>query len=178
MNADKLSNIIDLLGKLKDLKRSGWLRKTVVQPESVADHSFGTAFLALLLAPNGLDKEKCLKMAVLHDIQEAVVGDVTPFDGVNSEEKSKKEKEAVKMLSERLDYPELVEIFDEFEAQESPEARFMKDIDRLEAVLQAKYYDNNNRSAEKVFSEFYNYASAHTNQEEAVISEIFSLLGR
>lgn len=169
--------MIDLLGKLKDLKRSGWLRKGVIQPESVASHSFGVAFLVLLLAPSGLDKEKCLKMAVLHDIQETVVGDITPYDGVNFGEKSKKEKEAVGNLAVLLDYPEFVEIFDEFEAQKSPEARFMKDIDRLEAVLQAKYYDNNNRSSEKVFSEFYNCASVHTNQNEAVVSEIFSLLG-
>ena len=52
----------------------------------------------------------------------------------------------------------------------------MKDIDRLEAVLQAKYYDKNSLTQESLFSEFYDYASRHTNQEEKIISEIFSKL--
>lgn len=173
---DKLNNIINLSGRLKGLKRSGWLRKGITEAESVADHSFGMALLALLLAPVGLDKEKCLKMAVLHDIQEAFVGDITPFDNISSEDKARMEIKAVKELAERLEYPELIEIFEEFEAQKSREARFMKDIDRLEAVLQAKYYDKNSLTQESLFSEFYDYASRHTNQEEKIISEIFSKL--
>lgn len=174
---NKLNNVINLLGKLKEMKRSGWLRKGIVEAESVADHSFGTALLALLFTPSGFDKEKCLKMAVFHDIQEAIVGDITPFDGVSSEDKAQKEIKAVKELSEQLEYPELVEIFEEFEAQESREARFMKDIDRLEAVLQAKYYDNGNFTQEKLFSEFYDYAFGHTNKEETIVSEILFQLG-
>ena len=115
-------------------------------------------------------------MAVLHDIQEAFVGDITPFDNISSEDKARMEIKAVKELAERLEYPELIEIFEEFEAQKSREARFMKDIDRLEAVLQAKYYDKNSLTQESLFSEFYDYASRHTNQEEKIISEIFSKL--
>lgn len=172
-----LENVINLLGKLKDLKRSGWLQKDVSRSESVADHTFGVAFLTLLLAPADLDKEKCLKMAVLHDIQEVLAGDITPFDGVCPEAKAQKEKAAVLQLAQELEFPDLVSLFEEYEAKESREARFVKDIDRLEAVLQAKYYDDNNRSPEKVFPEFYEYALAHTNREQAIISKIFSELG-
>ena len=65
------------IGSLKDLKRTGWLMRKVSNPESVADHSFRTAVMALILAPRlKLNTEKCLKMAVLHDLAEARIGDI------------------------------------------------------------------------------------------------------
>lgn len=70
--------VTELLGKLKDLKRSGWIMKKVSAPESVADHSWGVALLAVLLTPEGLDRHKCLQLAIVHDLQETIVGDITP----------------------------------------------------------------------------------------------------
>lgn len=167
----ELENIIEVLGKLKDLKRSGWLRKEIRASESVADHSFGVAFLTLLLAPAHLDKEKCLKMAVIHDIQEAIVGDMTPFDGACLEDKAEKERAAVSELAKKLDYPELVSLFEEYEAKETPEAQFVKDIDRIEAVLQAKYYDDNRRGL-TVLPEFCAYAKDHLCSDEKIFADI------
>ena len=70
-----LENVINLLGKLKDLKRSGWLQKDVSRSESVADHTFGVAFLTLLLAPADLDKEKCLNPIQGNDVSGVTVTD-------------------------------------------------------------------------------------------------------
>lgn len=167
----KLENVIEVLGKLKDLKRSGWLRKEISESESVADHSFGVAFLVLLLAPAHLNKEKCLKMAVIHDIQEAIVGDMTPFDGACLEHKAEKEKAAVSELAQKLDYPELITLFEEYEAKETPEAQFVKDIDRIEAVLQAKYYDGNSRGL-TALPEFCAYAQKHLCSKDKIFAEI------
>ena len=64
------------INKLKSIKRTGWLRKNVKNPESVADHSFRVALMAYLLCPDNLDKERMIKMALLNDLPEAVTGDM------------------------------------------------------------------------------------------------------
>jgi putative hydrolase of HD superfamily len=69
-----VSDLTDLLlkvGKLKSIKRTGWGRGKFQDPESVAEHSFRVAFLALLLGDElGLDKNKLFEMAFLHDVEE------------------------------------------------------------------------------------------------------------
>lgn len=169
----KLENIIEALCKLKDLKRSGWLMKNVNNPESVADHSYGVALLSLLLAPEHLDKNKCLKLAIVHDLQECLVGDYTFRDKITQKEKFCLEQDAVKKLAESLNFPELIDLFAEYEARQTPESRFVKDIDRLEAVMQAKYYDDNQRSPNDCLSEFLAYAKTQISGDEEIIKEIF-----
>ncbi|MEX2314675.1 MAG: HD domain-containing protein, partial [Thermomicrobiales bacterium] len=70
--------------QLKRLRRTGWLDRGVAGPESVADHSWGVALLAWLLARDqpGLDRERVLLLGLVHDLPEAVAGDPTPFDDV------------------------------------------------------------------------------------------------
>ncbi len=63
--------------KLKEIERSGWVVSGVKKPESVADHSFGVALLVMLLGKNkNIDLEKALKMALIHDLGEAITGDI------------------------------------------------------------------------------------------------------
>ena len=68
--------------KLKGVKRTGWVRKGIPEAESVADHSFGVAILALLLSlPPEIDRDALIKMALLHDLGESVIGDIVCEDG-------------------------------------------------------------------------------------------------
>jgi putative hydrolase of HD superfamily len=65
-------------GKLKELKRTGWVESGILEPESVADHSYRTTLLAMILSDQkGLDTLKTVKMALLHDLVESVTGDLT-----------------------------------------------------------------------------------------------------
>jgi putative hydrolase of HD superfamily len=123
---------------LKDVDRAGWKRIGVTHPESVAAHSWGVALLALLRCPPGLDREKLLAMAILHDLAEVRVGDLTPHDGVPREEKHRREREAMDALLAHR--PDLRAIWDEAEAGVSAEARFLKDLDRADMGLQAERY--------------------------------------
>lgn len=173
---EKLNYYIELIGKLKELQRTGWINKEIENAETVAAHSYGVALLALLFAPKYLDKEKCLKLALIHDLQEALVGDITPFDGVSEEEKAQREKAAVKEISQKLHFAELEDLFTEYENNQTKEARFVKDMDRFDGVLQAKYYDNNQRPEDKIFNEFYNYANTHTNKDEQITKQLFAAL--
>lgn len=123
---------------LKDVDRAGWKRVGVAHPESVAAHSWGVALLALLRCPAGLDREKLLAMAILHDLAELRVGDLTPHDGVSKEEKHRRERAAMDDLL--ADRPDLRAIWDEAEAGTSPEARLLKALDRADMGLQAERY--------------------------------------
>ena len=72
---------------LKELDRSGWKRVGVENPESVAAHTWGMCWLILVLAPHEIDQLRALKLAIIHDLAEARVGDITPHDGVSKAEK-------------------------------------------------------------------------------------------
>lgn len=170
---ENIEYLVHILGKLKELPRSGWVHKKIKNPETVASHSYGVSLLTLLFAPSHLDKEKCLKMAIIHDLQESIIGDITPYDDITAEEKSQIETRAVSRIENQIQVAGLKELFAEFEANQTPEARFVKDMDRLDAILQAKYYDNNHKTKNKIFNEFYNYAYLHTNKDEEIVGKLF-----
>jgi len=70
---------LETSGALKRIQRTGWVDVGVCAPESVADHTFRTAILCMLYADmNGLDTLKLLKMVLIHDLPEAIIGDLMP----------------------------------------------------------------------------------------------------
>ncbi|KAF5237722.1 hypothetical protein FAUST_5902 [Fusarium austroamericanum] len=136
-----------LLGGLKTTKREGWKRHGI-DPESVADHSYRMGMIAMF-APQGLNQVKCMKMCLVHDIAESVVGDITPFSGVSRDEKGRREAATIEYIANRWSGPytaEIKELWDEFEAAESPEAQFSQDIDKIELLLQAVEYERNSEN--------------------------------
>ena len=126
-------NLLEML-ELKQLPRTGWVRSNVTHPESVAAHSWGMAILALRLAPKDIDLTKVLSMCLVHDLPEVIVGDLTPHDDTTN--KAELEHNAMKQLA-----PEWLALFEEYEAGESKEARFVKQIDKLDMGLQAIIYE-------------------------------------
>lgn len=134
-----------LIGHLKSVKRAGWVRKEVDNPESVAEHMYRMAMMALALPPDsGLDRDKCIKIALVHDMAETIVGDITPFEDVDKKVKHKQEKEATSHISNLLGNEVGTELFDlwmEYETQSTPEAKFVKDLDKLEMLYQAYEYE-------------------------------------
>ena len=120
---------------LKDLPRTGWVRSGVQEPESVAAHSWGMAVLALHFAPKNLDLAKVLAMCIIHDLPEVRVGDLTPHDDVTN--KAELEASAMSELA-----PEWLGLFHEYESGHSEEAKFVKQIDKLDMGLQALHYQN------------------------------------
>jgi putative hydrolase of HD superfamily len=132
--------------QLKLLYRQGWLKRGLspVLCESVAEHTLGVAILSMLLADQyfpHLDRQKVLRMALLHDFGEIFAGDITPADGVALEHKSRLESNAVSDIFSLLPNGEsYIDCWQEFERGESPEARFVNQIDKLEMALQASIY--------------------------------------
>lgn len=137
MSDDQLALLHEALA-LKGLPRTGWVRRGVRAPESVAAHSWGVAWLVLVLLPPGLDRARALTYAVLHDLAEVRVGDLTPHDGVSRADKARQEAEAIdRMLAA---HPALRAQWHAYEAQADPEARFVRQLDRLDLALQAAAY--------------------------------------
>ena len=131
-------SLLDEVLALKEIKRAGWVRAGVSQPESVAAHSWGICWLVMALDLPDIDQHRALKLAVIHDLAEARVGDITPHDGIPREEKKRRETTAIQsMLRER---PDLIDLWEEYELGVSPEARFVHDLDRLDMALQSLRY--------------------------------------
>ena len=133
---------IELCGVLKRTPRTGWVRSNVNKPESIADHSMRTAFLALTLCPPEVNKDKAVKMALIHDVAESIVSDITPFDGVSLEDKYGREDRAWTEICGSLHNEEMHELWREMEAGETPEAKYVKELDKIEMLIQAEEYEN------------------------------------
>ncbi|XP_054268589.1 5'-deoxynucleotidase HDDC2-like [Macrosteles quadrilineatus] len=147
MSSSNLGNTLQfltLVGRLKHIKRTGWVLRGIDQPESVAGHMYRMAIMTFLVEESHqLKKSRCMELALVHDLAECIVGDITPFCGVSAEEKHRREKDAMLELSKLVGSSGsyLLQLFEEYESQSSEEAKFVKDLDRFDMVLQAFEYE-------------------------------------
>jgi putative hydrolase of HD superfamily len=162
---------------LKQLYRQGWLRcgLPAERCESVAEHTFGVAVLALLLTrayfPE-LDALKALRMALVHDFGEVYAGDITPVDPVSPEEKARLEQASVAQVAAGLPGgDEILALWQEFEAGDSPEAQLVRQLDRLEMGLQAGIYAHQGLLEPDEF-----YASARQALRDARLVDLLQAL--
>jgi putative hydrolase of HD superfamily len=165
---------------LKNLFRKGWLTRGIPTErcESVAEHSFGMAVSAMIFAESfypELDLLKILRMALIHDFGEIYVGDIIPGDPISHKEKYELEKESILQIFSKLpngnDY---IALWEEYEKGGSPEAQFVRQIDRLEMALQALIYEH---QEQKNLGKFFQSARADISSSElaAILNEIEDL---
>ena len=114
--------------------------------ESIAEHVYGTCILALSIDSEfetNLDIGKVIKMLVLHELGEVVIGDITPFDNVTPEEKMEKEHAAIKeVLGDLIKKEEYFALLLEFDERKTKESIFAYHCDKLDADIQAKVYQD------------------------------------
>lgn len=160
--AEKFIDFYKKVLQLKKTVRKGWAERKVPEPESVAEHSFGVSILALFFSlDSGLDTEKLIKTALIHDLCEAITGDITPNDNIPLEEKQKREYDAaINILGQMDESGELLELWNDFEHERTPEGKLVKELDRLEMVLQAFDYENTNHMK---LDEFYEFSGEKLN---------------
>jgi putative hydrolases of HD superfamily len=133
--------------KLKTELRHSWTSNKDRQ-ESVAEHTWMTSLLALLLMNKiqpKLNQEKILKMIIIHDLVEVFAGDI-PTHEISERKKSKegREREALSKLVSTLDSEassEIVSLWEEFEKAETPEARFSYAMDKFECLVEHNIAD-------------------------------------
>ncbi|KAL9102447.1 MAG: hypothetical protein Q9163_002408 [Psora crenata] len=166
---------LHVIERLKTTPREGWRRFGLSSAESIADHMYRMSIITML-APRSLASKlnlpHCTKMALVHDMAESLVGDITPVDGVTKEEKGRRERETMMFLGRGLlggydggqQGEELHRIWEEYEKGETMEARFVKDVDKLELLLQMMEYERS-REGRVDLGEFVRVAQ-HIQMEE------------
>ena len=135
---------------LKDKIRTGWMNWNVSKErlESIAEHIYGTCILAIAIDSEfdmNINLNKVIKMLVLHELEEIIIGDLTPYDKITKEEKLELGKKAIsKILKDLVKREEYENLLNEFNSNETSEAKFAFCCDKLEADLQAKVYTEGN----------------------------------
>ncbi|MDN3549740.1 HD domain-containing protein [Mucilaginibacter aquaedulcis] len=110
--------------------------------ENDAEHSWHLAVMAIILAQHAnepVDTLKVVKMLLIHDVVEIDAGDIFLYDTVLNHSNSEAERKAAERIFGLLppeQAAELIAIWEEFEAGETPEAKFARSMDRLEPLLQ------------------------------------------
>lgn len=175
--ADALIELYFDLCHLKQIYRQGWLQRGIppLRCESVADHSFGVAMLVMFLADHyapELDMAKLLRLSLLHDVGEIDAGDVTPADGVTSAQKVQREQASVRRVLRRLpDRERYIALWQEYEAGASPEARFVRQVEKLEMALQASVYEHQHLAELGAF-----FASTRTALQDEQLRDLLAAL--
>lgn len=151
--------------KAKRVIRTGWKMHHINNPESVAEHSYQLCVIALILADHlGVDREKLIKMAIIHDLGEIITGDIVWIQGKMIDVEKKRKKELMeergieKIFSLLGDPTEYKAIFDEMLQRRSVESEVFWQIDKLELIVQAFQYEV---SEDKDLSEFFVNANLH-----------------
>jgi|LULR01.1.fsa_nt_gb putative hydrolase of HD superfamily len=158
MNHKLLESFFQKVLELKNVPRKGWKNKLEIKDvESVSDHSYSVAMMSMILSEiQGLNTEKIIKMALLHDLAESVVGDLTP-DEIKNVEKINRENQAMKQILKNLPRDisqQYNTLWDDFQNNSSIEANFLHEIDKLEMAFQAKFYLDKGVSKDKLRSFF------------------------
>jgi putative hydrolase of HD superfamily len=125
--------------RLKSVQRSAWTSEGV--RESVAEHTWRLCLMALVLSGelDGIDAARVIEMCIVHDLGEAIGGDVPAVDQDPSSPKASSERRDLLTLLEPLPASlrdRVVALWDEYEAAETPEARVAKALDKLETIMQ------------------------------------------
>ena len=144
-----------IVSELKKVPRKGWKEKVgIPYPESVADHSYCTAIMAMILSDyKNMNVEKMIKMALLHDLAESITGDFIPGE-ISRENKKDIENQVMKELLSKLPstlVDKYAMLWDEYQKGTSQESVFLHEIDKLEMAIQAIKYSNEGFSKENLY---------------------------
>ena len=142
MTDTELHGILDFLRAAEGLKRhtrTSWKSNGV--PESVAEHTWRLCLMVLLLrdAFDDVDVSKLIQLCIVHDLGEALHGDISAVQQAGAPPKASQERADLMELLQPLPrdmHLRLLALWDEYEAAQTKEARLAKACDKLETILQ------------------------------------------
>lgn len=164
-HAKEFLHFLLMIGKLKSIQRQGVLYYGFKNADSATDHCFRLAMMAWLFGKGRkLDAAKLFKLALVHDLCKVYTGDLTPYNGLfkkgkngyrlawrwrrlsltekqrRYKEKFRKEFLALKKLTKNIPAElkkDILETWLDFQKAETPEAKFLEQLDRAENLLEA-----------------------------------------
>ncbi|MDE1846187.1 MAG: HD family hydrolase [Candidatus Micrarchaeota archaeon] len=171
---DRMLSFMLKADRMKEIKRTGWVWAGVKEPEHDGDHSFSVALMSYLIAKRlRLDADKCMRMGLIHDIGEVITGDIPSradekMQKVSSQMKKRLgNKSTIKMLSYLDDFnsKEFIRLWKELEEEKTQEAKLVKQIDKLDYIMQISIYSKQIKS-DKKFEEFFISAAKKIHSPE------------
>lgn len=161
--------------KLKNTLRSA--HTSTGRKESTAEHSWLLCLMAILLEQEveNINLLKLLKLCVIHDLGEAISGDIPAIEQKNSIEKLEMERNDYLFLISPLPKhirQELLDLWEEYNSAESPEARFAKALDKIETIIQ---HNQGLNSSDFDYEFNLDYGREYTNQND-ITSELRSIV--
>lgn len=137
MDVQKLLDVLHTAERLKDVTRHAYTSQG--RHESVAEHSWRIALMAMFMQDEfpDLNMDKVIRMCLIHDLGEIFTGDIPTF--LKTESDTATEDQLLDRWVQSLPAPyceDLNRLYDEMNAQQTPEAKLYKCLDKLEAVIQ------------------------------------------
>lgn len=179
MNADSIVQSIFRFDLLTRIPRTGFLMRGVDAPETVGEHIYSAAILAVLIVPElrkagiEVDGEKLVSMVLLHEAGEILLGDIpapaAAFFGPGG--KSAAERAAGKQVLSA--HPECAALVDEFEDGTSLEARLARTLDKLQMMIQVLIYESEGKGR---LDEFWAWAGNFPRSGVGPVDELFDSL--
>lgn len=177
--AERIVATMIAIDPLADLPRTGWLLRGIRPCESIAEHSFGVAFLAMLLvdavraAGGTIDGERTLRMALVHDAAEAKTGDI-PMP-----QKTARMTEALHDLEATLMRALLparqLEVWTDLERGDSVEASVVAAADKAQMMIKALIYERQRRGD---LQEFWANPKNFDDRGLAVAGDLFAAIAQ
>ena len=178
-NALAAIELVQFFDRLAALPRTGWLLRGVVEPESIAEHSFGVCLVATLLIDDlrargmTVDGERVLRMALVHDAAEAFTGDI-PMPAKTEKLDAALEEAEGALLANVLSTEQLA-LWAEAEAGKTLEARIVKAADKVQMLVKALIYEQQRRGR---LDEFWTNTKNRRHMDLDFARELFTELER
>ena len=142
----QLLSFFESVVRLKSVKRAGWVLKAgISNPESVSDHTYSMCAIGMILSDMlGLDTERVMKMIIIHDLAESIIGDYMPGEITRKKKRIDERKAMTSILYQmpvaiRSNYKG---IWEEYQLNKTQVAKFVHKLDKLEMAMQATQYIN------------------------------------
>ena len=153
-------------GKLKEVPRTGWHIYNITNPETVTDHSYRLALMALHYCKE--NTLRCVGMALVHDLPEVVIGDIAVRNQKEKQEVTDAEKAALEAEAANKLFkgqPAMLSLWLEYQENKTAEAKLVHDLDKVEMVLQALEYQRAGRTGEDL-EEFFQTSGPRIQTEK------------
>lgn len=178
---ERLAEAVNLLAREP---RAGWPKMGVPQGmiQSVAGHQTDGMRMAFMMAAGSHNPKRVARMFAVHDLTESVTGDFISGgankDPISKLERQKLERIVLRFLLEehpaREDAVEMMALWEEYEAGVTPDSVMAHDIDKLELVMQAQFYESLYPDLKSQFTELWDHAQGNvqTPQGRALLNEL------
>ncbi len=157
VDLDALLKLLQHGNQLKRTPRTGWVMRGVPNPENVAAHTYGVAYTALILAPHldvELNMAKLFSLILLHDLAEGLTTDIPKpaWKYLPQGIKSGVERKAMEeIVGEGAQGEQLMALWEEMDQNETAEAKFVHDVDKIDMYLQVLAYERHGTQALREF---------------------------